>query len=85
MAKIMKSRDRSDVLAAFTYVFQFGINMLVPIFLCTFAGVFIGRITGADWVVVPLFFVGALAGARNTYIQAKKLYDRGDHKKDKKT
>lgn len=80
----MKSNGKSDVLMALTFVFQFSINMLVPIFLCTMLGVWIGDQTGADWVSVIMFFVGALAGARNTYIQAKKLYEKhGDHKKDK--
>ena len=58
---------------------QFGINMLVPIFLCSLLGLFIYRKTGTAVPLIILFFVGALAGFRNCYIQAKKVY-RSDEK-----
>ena len=47
--------------------------MIVPIFLCTLAGVWIGKKTGADWVTVPLFFLGAFAGANNIYRMVQKF------------
>ena len=55
----MKRDNKKEVMNALIMVFQFGINMIVPIFLCTLAGVWIGKKTGADWVTVPLFFIGA--------------------------
>lgn len=55
---------------------QFGINMLVPIFLCTFLGIFIDKKLGTKFVVIILFFLGAAAGARNIYIFAKGIYDK---------
>lgn len=60
---------------AFVLVMQFGINMLVPIFLCTLLGVFIYRKAGTALPLLILFFVGALAGFRNCYIQAKRVYE----------
>ncbi len=79
----MNQKDKSSVLYALTLVFQFGINMLVPIFMCTLVGVLIAHFTGADGIVIPLFFVGALAGGRNIYLQAKRLYEKpADDKKD---
>ena len=54
----MKRDNKKEVMNALIMVFQFGINMIVPIFLCTLAGVWIGKKTGADWVTVPLFFLG---------------------------
>lgn len=83
---IMKKR-KSDrqVWDALIMVFQFGINMIVPIFLCTLAGAWIGERTGHTWVAVPLFFVGALAGFTNVYRMAKGLIDTDDKgKKDVK-
>ncbi|MCI8931873.1 MAG: AtpZ/AtpI family protein [Lachnospiraceae bacterium] len=53
---------------------QFGINMLVPIFLCSFIGIYIDRKCGTSFWMVLLFFVGALAGFRNVYIFAKKVF-----------
>ncbi len=53
---------------------QFGINMLVPIFLCSFAGIYIDRKFGTSYWMIILFFVGALAGARNIYLLARRIY-----------
>ena len=67
--------DKS-VYRSLALITQFGINMLVPIFLCTIAGVFIGKRFSMDWIVIPLFVIGALAGFRNVFIMAKKIYSR---------
>lgn len=58
---------------ALMMVFQFGINMIVPILMCTLLGVWIGNKTGVTWVVIPLFFMGALAGGNNIYRMSRKL------------
>lgn len=70
-----KKKDSKIIMNALVMVFQFGINMIVPIFICTFAGVWIGEKTGVKWITVPLFFVGALAGGNNIYRMAKQLID----------
>lgn len=54
---------------------QFGINMLVPIFVCSFVGMFIDRKLGTSVWTVALFFVGALAGFTNVFRFAKKIYE----------
>lgn len=69
----MKDRQVWDALVL---VFQFGINMLVPIALCMALGIWIGEKTGITWIVIPLFFMGALAGFTNIFRMAKKVYDR---------
>ena len=60
-----------EVFRNLTLIFQFGINMLVPILLCTFAGIFLDRLLGTSFIVIILFFLGAMAGFRNIYIFAK--------------
>lgn len=87
MGNRKKSRSRRadrEVWEALMMVLQFGINMIVPICMCVLIGVWIGNRTGAKWVVVPLFFVGALAGGTNIYKMSKRLMkDDKDHvKKD---
>lgn len=76
---------------------QFGVNMLVPIFLCSFAGMFLDRKLGTNVWTVALFFVGALAGFTNVFRFARKVYEtpartrrrstrkisEGDEKKDR--
>lgn len=54
---------------------QFGINMLVPIFLCSFIGIVIDKKFGTDIWVVILFFIGAAAGFGNVMKFAKKIYE----------
>lgn len=76
--KSMKKNNNREIMDALVMVFQFGINMLVPIFICTMAGVWIGNKTGLSWITVPLFFVGALAGFNNVYKMAKKMIDSDD-------
>ena len=72
-------KDNKQVWNALILLFQFGINMLVPIFLCSFAGLFIDEKFGTNFWFVLLFFVGALAGFRNVFILARKIYeDRKD-------
>lgn len=80
---------QKDVFKSFTMVMQFGINMLVPILLCTFAGIFLDRILGTSFIVVILFFVGALAGFTNIFKtvkadMSKKTYLGSDASSDLK-
>lgn len=65
---------KKSVYRSLTLITQFGINMLVPIFLCVMAGVYIGNKFGINWITIPLFAIGALAGFRNIFIMAKKIY-----------
>ena len=71
-----------DSIQAVSYTHLFTINMLVPIFLCGFLGIWIHRTFGIP-AEIPLFFLGALAGFRNVYIMAKSVYedDKGAKKK----
>ena len=65
--------DKS-VFRALALITQFSINMLVPIFLCAFLGMYIDRKTGTSYWVVILFFAGALAGFRNVFVFAKQVH-----------
>lgn len=75
---------KRSVYQSLALVTQFGITMLVPIFLCSFAGWFLDEKLGTAFCFVLLFFVGALAGFRNIFILARKIYE-GDRNDDDKT
>lgn len=75
---------KKSVYQSLAVITQFGINMLVPIFLCSFAGLFLDRKLGTAFWFVLLFFAGALAGFRNIFILAKKIYE-GDQKDEDQT
>ena len=55
---------------------QFGINMVVPIALCSVAGYYLDRWLGTSCIVIILFFVGAVAGFRNIYIFSKRIFQQ---------
>ena len=67
---------KKNVFQSFTMVMQFGINMIVPILMCTLFGVYIGRKFDMMFIVVPLFIMGALAGFSNIYRMAKKIFEQ---------
>ncbi|MDE6621476.1 MAG: AtpZ/AtpI family protein [Lachnospiraceae bacterium] len=78
------NKYKKSVYQSLAVITQFGINMLVPIFLCSFAGLFLDRKLGTAFWFVLLFFVGALAGFRNIFILARKIYE-GDKKDEDQT
>ena len=78
----------NKVFQSLTLILQFGLNMIVPIFLCTMLGVWLGKKYNIPLITIPLFIVGALAGFTNIFKMAKKIYgqegeDRTDVKKTK--
>ena len=73
---------KRSVYQSLAVITQFGINMLVPIFMCSFAGLFLDRKLGTAILFVLLFLVGAIAGFRNIYILARKIYE-GDKEDDR--
>lgn len=74
----MKRKNNTQVVEAFSMVLQFGINMLVPIAMCVALGVWLGEKYQMEWVVIPLFFVGALAGYTSIFKMVKKFLKNKD-------
>lgn len=83
MKKSIREKNNRKIWNALLLVFQCGITMIVPILMCTLLGVWIGRITQIDWMAIPFFFLGAIAGANSIYRMAKKIMADGDNKDDK--
>lgn len=71
-----------NVYRSLAMITQFSINMLVPIVACSFIGMYLDRFLGTSFCMVLFFFMGALAGGRNIYVFAKKIY-RTPSKKDR--
>jgi len=76
------NRKERNTLKALSMITQFGINMLVPIFLCVFIGIKADQLLGTSFIVIIMFFLGAAAGFRNIYIMSKDIY--GEHKGEKR-
>lgn len=64
---------KKSVYKSLAMITQLSIQMLVPIFLCAFLGLFIDKKFGT-WFVIPLFLLGAAAGFRNVYIMVRGIY-----------
>ena len=67
-------KKESNNFRILTYISQFSINMLVPIFLCSGIGYYLDSKLGTSFIFIIMFFIGAAAGARNIYILARKEY-----------
>ena len=67
---------KKNVYQSIAMITQFGSNMIVPILMCTLLGVYIGKKFDMMIIVIPLFIIGALAGFRNVYIMAKKIFEQ---------
>ena len=65
-----------SVYQALSMIGQFGINMLVPVFMCSFLGMFLDKKLGTDFLIVIGFFVGAAAGGWNVFRFAMRFYER---------
>lgn len=71
-----KRKYGKSVYQSLTMVTQFGINMIVPIALCSFVGYYLDRFLGTSYIVIILFFIGATAGFRNIYIFSRKIFQQ---------
>ena len=75
-----KKRNRRkygrSVYQSLAMITQFGINMIIPIALCSIAGYYLDRWLGTSYLVIVLFFVGATAGFRNIYIFSKRIFQQ---------
>ena len=65
-----------SVYQALTMIGQFGINMIVPIFICALLGNLLDRKLGTDFLMIIFFFIGAVAGGYNVYRFSRQIYLR---------
>lgn len=74
----MKKVDNKEIVDVISMLFQFGINMIVPIIICIALGIWIGNRYQMEWVVVPFFFMGAIAGYTSIFKMVKKYLKQKD-------
>ncbi len=67
-----------NVYRTIALVTQFGINMLVPIFMCSFLGIYLDRKLGTNFIMIILFFIGAVSGGYNIYRLSKRYLRKDD-------
>ena len=67
-------KNNQEIVQSFAMITQFGIHMLVPILACTLFGAWLGEKISADWLAIPFFAIGAMAGMRNVFQLARRIY-----------
>ena len=79
----MKKINMREITESFSMVLQFGLNMIIPIAMCIALGVWLGDKYDMDWIVIPLFFVGALAGYTSIFKMVKQYLTKIDKRAKK--
>ncbi len=70
------NKDSTKAIALFT---QVAVSMLVPIFICFFAGRAIDRLLGTEGIfLIILTVLGILAGFRSVYMLVRGFYKGKD-------
>lgn len=63
---------KKSVYTTLAMISQVGISMVVPILLCTYAGVWLEEKLDFPWTVI-MIVVGVLAGVRNVIAMVKRM------------
>ena len=71
-------KNNREVVQSFAMIMQFGINMLAPILACTLFGAWLGEQLQISWLAIPFFAIGALAGMRDVFVFARRIYQPGE-------
>lgn len=71
-----KNKYGKSVYRSAAMITQFGIHMIVPIAMCFFVGICLDRWLGTSFLMIVLFFVGAMAGFRNIYMFSKRIFEQ---------
>lgn len=72
----------NKVIKALMLVSQLGISMMVPIFLCVFAGSFLDKKAGTSCFFSIFLFLGIAAAFRNVYYLLKPFYAKDKARED---
>ena len=71
-------KENAESFKMITLITQFGINMLVPIFICFYVGYLLDKFFGTGYFIIIFFFLGAFAGFRNIYILSKRMTKKSE-------
>lgn len=79
-----KSRDdKKKTFQTFTLITQIGLVMIVSIGMMSALGIWLDRKLGTSFIMVILFFVGALAGVQGAYRMVKQIFREEDESNDR--
>ena len=79
---IISVSQRKEVVRSFMLISHLGLTVMVPIFMCVIAGIFIDKRFGTS-TLVWLLFLGIAAGMRNAYLLLKGVLDENVKEREK--
>ena len=79
---IISVSQRKEVVRSFMLISHLGLTVMVPIFMCVIAGIFIDKRFGTS-TLVWLLLLGIAAGIRNAYILLKGVLDENVKEREK--
>ena len=79
---IISVSQRKEVVRSFMLISHLGLTVMVPIFMCVIAGIFIDKRFGTS-TLIWLLFLGIAAGMRNAYILLKGVLDENVKEREK--
>ena len=60
-------KDKHGIGQAIVMITQLGINMLVPVFMCLFIGIWLDKQLGTGWLTLVFLILGIMGGIRGVY------------------
>jgi uncharacterized membrane protein YfcA len=75
-------KSNQDIGKALVLVTQLSINMLVPIFLCLFIGIWLDEHLGTDWLTLVFLVLGVMAAIRAMFTTLQPLMKGEKEKED---
>lgn len=68
-----QKKHNRDVVRALMLITQLGLNMLVPVVLCFFIGLWLDKWLGTGCFLIIFIILGVLAAFRNMFASTKSL------------
>ena len=75
-------KDKHGIGQAIVMITQLSINMLVPVFMCLFIGIWLDKQLGTGWLTLVFLILGIMASIRSMFITLKPLLKVEREKKD---
>ena len=71
-------RDKHGIGQAIVMITQLSINMLVPVFMCLFIGIWLDKRLGTDWLTLVFLILGIMGGIRGVYSLIHNILEQED-------
>ena len=71
-------KDKHGIGQAIVMITQLSINMLVPVFMCLFIGIWLDKQLGTGWLTLVFLILGIMGGIRGVYSLIHNILEQED-------